>query len=159
MDVPVDGGRPDAEAGGQPGVGVSAAQVRQHQQRLATGGQLPPTGPDRGTMGGQALGQEGEGRSGQVDRGWVHQQLQAPGQTTLVLVDRLIYQELRHVWSTDTPAPDPRQQVGKGSLISFSARTYVGRQTASATTGGPRAATRGRPGRRGRSAANGRACG
>jgi hypothetical protein len=48
---------------------------------------------------------EGQRGSGQVDRGRVGQQPEAPGQTMLFLVDRLIYQELRHVQTTDTPAP------------------------------------------------------
>ncbi len=66
-------GHPHPEPGGQPGVGVRAAQVRQHQQRLLPGRQLPPPRPDYPPVRGYPPGHEDQGLAGQVDRRRVHQ--------------------------------------------------------------------------------------
>ena len=42
VDVAVGGSYADLEAGSRPFVGVAVAQVREHEQGLVPGGQLPP---------------------------------------------------------------------------------------------------------------------
>ena len=70
----------DAEPGRQPGVGVRSAQVRQHQQRLPSGRQLPPPRPDHPPMLAQQTSGEPQRAAGQVNGSRVGQHLEAPGQ-------------------------------------------------------------------------------
>ena len=117
VDVAAHRGDADAEPGGEAGVGVPAAQVRQHQQRLPSRGKPPPRRSDRGPVRPQRPGEELQRRGGQVDRRRVGQHL-----SPLVVVDlgrQPIYQGARphHRRHTDvTPIPTVTR-VGKGSMI------------------------------------------
>src|SRR2546423_4386425 len=118
-DVPVDGRDPDAEPGGQPGIGVTVAQVSQDQQRLLAGVQAPPAAADLLVVAAQQLGQVHQAAGGQRDAGRMGQQRSSSGGERLILVDLFVYQELRPMWTTDTPLPlMTPHQVGNGSLPS-----------------------------------------
>lgn len=90
----VDGRDPDAETGGELGMGVTAPQVGQGEQGLTCGGKTPPTCADLLPPGLQPPGQEPQGAIGQIDRGWVdkHGKLLAD---TGDLGREPVYQELR----------------------------------------------------------------
>ncbi|GLY53155.1 hypothetical protein Lesp01_68110 [Lentzea sp. NBRC 102530] len=58
MVIAADGGQADAESGGQEGIGVAAAQVRQHEQGLAAGVESAPPAADAAPVRGQFPRQE-----------------------------------------------------------------------------------------------------
>ncbi len=72
-----DGADPGPEAGGELGVGVSAARVYQHEQGLAVHGQAPPAGAAFAAAGVQQVGEEAQGAGGQggLGRQPVYQEL------------------------------------------------------------------------------------
>ena len=90
----VDGRDPDAEPGGELGVGVTARQVGQGEQGLTSGRKAPPPRSDLLPPGCQLSGQEPQGAAGQINRGRVdkHTKLLAD---TADLGREPIYQELR----------------------------------------------------------------
>jgi len=106
-DMAVHRGHPDAEPGGQHGVGVAVTQVRQHQQRLLFRRQLAPPRSDRSPVFAELSSQELQCSAGQIDRKRVRQQSEAPGSTTGDLGRHRSYQELHPSLITDTPRADP----------------------------------------------------
>ncbi|GAA4899809.1 catechol 2,3-dioxygenase-like lactoylglutathione lyase family enzyme [Streptomonospora salina] len=92
-DVAVGGAQPHAEAGGEAGVGVPAAQVGQDEQGLAARAQEPPAGARLLAVLIQAGGQVAQGLAGHVDGGGVDKHAK-PLVVTVLLGRKPIYRRL-----------------------------------------------------------------
>nr|WP_199443607.1 hypothetical protein [Umezawaea beigongshangensis] len=102
----------DADAGGEAGAGVAAAQVGQDQQCLASGVEPAPPAADPPSMRGQLPGEELKVRTGQVDRGRAdkHTKLLA---MALLLVDKSSTRSS----TTSPPRPQPTPPEWKGLTV------------------------------------------
>jgi len=112
----VDGRDADSEPGGKLGVGVAAPQVGQGEQGLTADGQSSPPGPDLPLPNCELLGQVPQGTAGQIDRRRVdkHAKLLA---ARVILVEHPSTRSFVVPYSPHRPTPQPRRQVGKGSVI------------------------------------------
>jgi hypothetical protein len=67
LDVAEHRGRADAEPGGEVGVGLALAQVRQHEQGLAADTEPAPSRADLAAVCSKCVGEGGEGVVGLVN--------------------------------------------------------------------------------------------
>lgn len=107
-DVPVDGCDADSEPGREPGVGVSAAQVREHEQGLPVRREPAPPCPALNAPRGQQAGEVPQGRAGQIDPRWVNKHVKLRADR-LILVDN---PSTRSFISSGTP---PSHQLARHS--------------------------------------------
>ena len=94
-DVPPGGGGADAESGRQLGERLAFAQVGQYQQGLLPGVELAPRRADQPAVTADDPSGVIQGLAGQRQRGRVEKHLEPLGEMR-ILVDRFIYQGLRH---------------------------------------------------------------
>lgn len=111
-DVPVRGGRSDAEPGRELGIRVAVAEVGEGEQGLPARAQAPPAGTELPAVFPQAVGEEAQGGAGHVDAGRVDKHTK-PLVETVLLGRKPIYQGL-HL--SVSPTGHSERQVGKRSV-------------------------------------------
>ncbi|GAB1331874.1 hypothetical protein ACE1SV_62130 [Streptomyces sennicomposti] len=105
-DVAVCGRGPDAESGGELGVGVPHAQVDEREEGLAAGAQPSPAGVDRMAVPPQMLGEEAQGGAGHVHAGRVDKHAK-PLVDTVLLVENPSTRGF--AWLSAQPAGSPNR--------------------------------------------------